>query len=482
MNTISNHKNIVKSTSIFGFVQVLRLVIRIVSNKFISLFLGPSGIGLIGLFENTILLISSLTSLGISTTGVREVALAENNPEQEAEIIAVLNKWSIILGFFGAIVTVLFSGFLSILVFGSSDKYYLFMLLSVSFFFSAFSSTRAAILQGKRKLKLIVISNIIASFFIAISSLTLYYFYRIDAIVYVLLVSSFITFVVNIAVTRTLAKSQYSISFRTAFLKGQRLIKLGFLLSINVIFGQVCFYIIRVFLNFADASNETLGFYETNNVLLVAYLGMVFSAMSNDYYPSLTAIIDEQNEFVKLVNDQVEIAILIVTPAIIFMYLADVYIIKILYSDKFLPVIEILKISLFSLILRAIAWPLGFIALAKGNNREYFKQNVMSDGLNILLTILFYSLFGLQGIGIALVLNTLVFLVYLLIFAKRAYAFQFNYSVKKVIFICLTLGILAFGSKMIFNSKFQYFILGILFVFSALYSLLLIKKRIKSKV
>ena len=231
MNTISNHKNIVKSTSIFGFVQVLRLVIRIVSNKFISLFLGPSGIGLIGLFENTILLISSLTSLGISTTGVREVALAENNPEQEAEIIAVLNKWSIILGFFGAIVTVLFSGFLSILVFGSSDKYYLFMLLSVSFFFSAFSSTRAAILQGKRKLKLIVISNIIASFFIAISSLTLYYFYRIDAIVYVLLVSSFITFVVNIAVTRTLAKSQYSISFRTAFLKGQRLIKLGFLLS-----------------------------------------------------------------------------------------------------------------------------------------------------------------------------------------------------------------------------------------------------------
>lgn len=479
MNIISNHKNIIKSTSIFGLVQVMRLLIKIVSNKFISLFLGPSGIGLIGLFENTILLISSLTSLGINTTGVREVALADNNPEQESEVIALLNKWSIILGFFGALVAVLLSGYLSILVFGNSDKYYLFILLSISFFFSAFSTTRAAILQGKRKLKLIVSSNIIATFFIAISSLTLYYFYRVEAIVYVLLVSSFITFIVNIIVTRKIAKSQHRISFREAFFKGQRLIKLGFLLSINVIFGQVCFYGIRVFLNFADASNETLGFYETNNVFLIAYFGIVFSAMSNDYYPSLTAIINKQNEFVKLVNDQIETAVLIVTPAIIFMCLTDVYIIKILYSDKFLPVIEILKISLFAILLRAIVWPLGFIALAKGDNKEYFKQNVMSDGLNILLTILFYTFFGLKGIGIALVLTTLLFLIYLLIFVKRAYAFQFNDSVKKVLFICLSIGIITFITKIFLILNFQYFILVPLLVFSVLYSFLMIKKRIK---
>jgi len=134
MNIISNHKNIIKSTSIFGLVQVMRLLIKIVSNKFISLFLGPSGIGLIGLFENTILLISSLTSLGINTTGVREVALADNNPEQESEVIALLNKWSIILGFFGALVAVLLSGYLSILVFGNSDKYYLFIYFQLVFF------------------------------------------------------------------------------------------------------------------------------------------------------------------------------------------------------------------------------------------------------------------------------------------------------------------------------------------------------------
>ena len=174
---------------------------------------------------------------------------------------------------------------------------------------------------------------------------------------------------------------------------------------------------------------------------------MVFSAMSNDYYPSLTAIISKQESFISLVNDQIETAVLLVTPAIMFLYITDTYVIKILYSNEFLPVIQILKIALFSIILKAVVWPLGFIALAKGNNKEYFKQNVFSDLLNIILTITFFTFFGLQGIGMATVLTTLFFLIYLLFFVKREYAFEFKRNVKQGIFLSLIIGIIALFTK-----------------------------------
>src|SRR5690554_8165062 len=71
----SNYKSLFKATGLFGIVEFIRLLLRIVVNKFASLYLGPAGVGLLGLIENTVQLIISFTSFGINFTGVREIAV-----------------------------------------------------------------------------------------------------------------------------------------------------------------------------------------------------------------------------------------------------------------------------------------------------------------------------------------------------------------------------------------------------------------------
>ena len=53
MAQAEGYKNIFKSTFLFGFVQVFNIAVKVVLNKIAAILLGPSGMGIIGLFNNS---------------------------------------------------------------------------------------------------------------------------------------------------------------------------------------------------------------------------------------------------------------------------------------------------------------------------------------------------------------------------------------------------------------------------------------------
>ena len=84
-NKDNSYSHILKYTGIFGGVQGLNILVGVVRNKFAALFLGPSGMGLLSLFNSTVNLISSSTNLGIPTTGVKMVS--EKYEESGREVV-----------------------------------------------------------------------------------------------------------------------------------------------------------------------------------------------------------------------------------------------------------------------------------------------------------------------------------------------------------------------------------------------------------
>ncbi|MEW5676005.1 oligosaccharide flippase family protein [Flavobacterium enshiense] len=477
------HKSIFKATGIFGFTQVMKIVLKILTGKFAALFLGPAGVGIVGLLNNTLSLISAVTGLGLNVSSVREVAIAEseNNQQKVSEVIVLLNRWSIAIGLIGAIISLGFSKLLSRWTFGTAEYDYWFVILSVYFLFTSISSAQTAIMQGKRMLRKIVISSVVSTFFIAIITVPIYYFYGLQGIVPVILLSSVITVLANFFMIRDLRNQKISMSLKETLVKGKSMIKLGILLSLNVVFGQFCIFIIKLFLNGQGSSAQILGFYEVSTVIVVSYLGMVFSAMSNDFYPALTSLRDEKEKFVKLVNHQTESALLIVTPAIIFLYFLAPLMIQVLYSKEFLQVVVILKAALFSVILKAITWPLGFIILAKGNNRQYFKQEIVGDSMNIVFTLVFYHYFGLSGIGFASVLMFLLYGLYVYYVVNRKYGFTYDRITLIAILKSFGLGLLAMISIFVLDYPVAYLPLGFLFIVSVILSAYEFNKKVGFK-
>lgn len=479
--TIDNsHKTILKSTGVFGVMQVMKMCISIVGSKFVAVFLGPVGIGTVGLLNNTLTIISSISSFGINTTSVREIAIADNDTDKTKlnQTIYIIQRITFAVGLFGAFIAIIFSSLLSKWTFGNASYYHWFILLSVNFLLTSYTSSNVAILQGKRMLKIIAISNVISSIVITLTTVLIYYFYRFEGIVPVILVSSAIHMGVNLYFTRSFKTGQIHFDFSEIIQKSLPILKLGFLLSINVIFGHICTFLIKLYLNGNGTTSQVLGFYEVSTVILISYVGMIFSSMSIDFYPRLTAIHDDNKKVKDLVNNQLEISLLLITPAIVLLYVIAPLVVQLLYTEDFSPVVLILKAALFAVIIKSIIWPLGFIILAKGNKKQYFKQELVSDFLNVSLTILLYHSFGLIGIGVATVLNFSLYGFYVYSIVYKKYDFSFRKDTSKIIVFSVCCGLFCCVSNFCMDEFYFRINAGGVFVVSVVYSYITLDKLI----
>lgn len=482
MNQKSFHSIIFKSTGLFGISQLIKIIVRVVTNKVAALFLGPTGIGIIGLLENILALILGFTNFGIASSSVREIALVTDDADtenlKEQRLLKIIYKWALGTGILGLLVTVIFAKAISQEVFNTTSNYYLVLFLSLYFIFTSISTIRLAVLQAKKRISTIVKYNIITAVFSSIIAVLGYYSMGIEAIIPVLVFTSFIGFLTSLYFTRHIRILQEPIFIKQVFNEGLPMVKLGLLLSVSVIFGQICFYIIRWFLK-ENYSFETLGFYQVSNTILIGYLGLVFTAMATDFYPRLCNYENEIKQFNKLINDQTEVALLLVVPAIIFLYLIAPYLIVFLYSEDFLQVLPILKIGLFAIILKAIVWPTGFITLVKGNKLLYLKQSLLGDGVNVIASIILFYYFGLIGLGIAMVTMFLVSGIYNYYIAVKYYNFEYRKETLQIILFSLLIGVIVCISVMFLGFSVFNPITILCLLFSVIYSVKKLKEKLK---
>lgn len=462
---------------------MLKILVGIISAKFVAIFLGTTGIGLVGLLQNTLAIISSITGFGINISGVRMVTLAnaEENHQEFSKTVLVLKRASITTGILGVFLTLILAKPLSIWTFGSAEYTNWFLVLSINFIFSSLAINKMALLQGTRSMKEIAVSTVVYAVLVTAVTLPIYYFFKMEGIVAVLILTAVLNYAINWFFARKISVVPVSVGIKETILRSKEMIQLGFLLSINVIFGQITAYLLKLYFNFQHASESVLGLYVVATTLLLTYVGMVFSAMSTDFYPRLTQVQTDNNKVKEMVNDQIEVALLLLTPLVVIFYFLAPFLITILYSDDFLGVVLILKWALLAIIIKAIIWPLAFIILAKGEKKLYFKQEILGDAMNIIFTIIGYYYFGLIGIGLAMVFNYSVYGIYVFLVVRKKFNYNFRKNTTTLMIKSLFLGIAAASTVTFLDYPNGYVILAVLSILSIYFSYFELNKRIDLK-
>ena len=88
-NDKDTYRQILKTTSILGGVQLFQILIQIIRSKFLAVFLGTSGMGIVGLLTATTGLIGSITNFGLGTSTVKNIAEA-NATGSEHRIMTIV--------------------------------------------------------------------------------------------------------------------------------------------------------------------------------------------------------------------------------------------------------------------------------------------------------------------------------------------------------------------------------------------------------
>src|SRR5690554_5440581 len=350
----NSYRQVMKATSLFGGVQVFNILVSIVRSKFIALWIGPTGYGIAALFTSTLGLVNGITNFGLDRSAVKDISFNNNeHPEKTPRTIHILRRLIWFTAILGSLVMIIGSPWLSEFAFESREYTLSFIMISLALLFKQLSSGQLAVLQGLRKLKKLAKANLYGNLVALLITLPLYYFYRIDAIVPAIIISSFVAFIFTYYYSQTENIEKIELTNKEAFTEGKPMIRLGVMLSISSMIGLLVAYIIQVFISQTGGVQE-VGLYNAGFVILNSYVGLIFTAMETDYFPRLSAIADKIEAIRKTVFEHAFIAILLITPIVVVFLTVAPLIIVLLYINEFTPIIEMVGRGIVEMIFKAV--------------------------------------------------------------------------------------------------------------------------------
>ncbi len=443
--TKSSYQQIMKATSIFGGVQVFNIIITIIRSKFVAVLLGPAGMGISGLLTTTLGLMTSLTNLGLARSAVRDISASNStqNEEKISETVSVFRKLVWITGLLGMISTLTLSPYLSYATFGNYNYTVAFMFLSATLLIGQLTVGQSVLLQGLRKISWMAKAGIYSSVVGLFTSIPLYYLYGIKGIVPAIIISSISVYIIQCFFAKRIDIRTQAVSFKEAFQKGNGMIKLGLVLSVNGLITTGASYLIRIFISHSGSLDD-VGFYSAGFAIINTYIGMVFSAMITDYYPRLAAVHQSKTKFNELINQQIEIAIYILAPLICIFLVYIKWVIILIYSTKFLPIIEMIQWGILAIFFKTLGWAIGVLLAAKGHSKHLFWNELIANAYLLVFNVLGYYLFGLKGLGISFLVGFFLHFLQIYFFTKIKYGYVLESKVFGQFIIFLMAGIVCF--------------------------------------
>lgn len=475
----SSYRQIMKATSLFGGVQAFNIIISIIRSKFIAVLLGPAGMGIMGLLTSAIGLIGSLTNFGLGTSAVKDIAAANStgNSQRISLVVTVLKRLVWITGVLGMIGTLILSPWLSQLTFGNNDYTIAFIWISITLLFAQLSSGQLVILQGLRKLQNLAKANIIGSSLGLFVTLPLYYIWGIDGIVPGIIGTALVTLILSWLFSRNISIDSIKVPRRRTYSEGKNMLRMGFFISISGLLSVGASYIVRVYIS-RTGGVEQVGLYSAGFAIINTYVGLIFNAMGTDYYPRLSAVAQNNQLCKQTINQQAEIALLILAPILIIFLIFIKWVVILLYSNQFIAVNGMIYWAALGMFFKAVTWAIGFILLAKSASKIFFLSELIANIYLLIFNILGFKYFGLEGLGISFLVSYIFSLIQVFFIAKIKYKFSFDRALIKIFSIQIGLAISSFIAVNYFSDPYPYIIGLVLISISSWYSIMELDKRL----
>ncbi len=444
-----SYRSILKSTSLIGGASFINILIGMVKTKFVAILLGPTGVGLMGMLVQITSLVTTVSGMGLSSSGVRQVAEAVGTGDDEriACTVKTLRRTVWLTGTAGMLVMILACVPFSMVTFNSTDYALHITFLSVIVLLAAVTSGQACILQGTRRIADLAKISVIGAANGTLISIPCFYLWGQDGIIVSLILCAVASLTTSWWFARRVTVKDVKVPWRASVGEARQMFALGIGIMGAGLVSVLSMYLIRVILLRQFDLND-VGIYQAAFILSGILVGFVLNAMGTDYYPRLTAVAHDNDQVHWMVNEQSEISILLALPLLAAMMVFAPLIIQIFYAESFAAAVPVLRWCLLGALGRVLSWPLGFVMLAKGRGRLYFVTELLGASVHVAAVYGFGLLFGLAGAGVAFMAMYVFYTVLMLIVAHRLIGATWQPRVVKLIVMAILVmaSLIALGS------------------------------------
>ncbi|MEJ7677584.1 MAG: hypothetical protein WKG06_06895 [Segetibacter sp.] len=223
-----------------------------------------------------------------------------------------------------------------------------------------------------------------------------------------------------------------------------------------------------------------VGLYIAGFAIINTYVGLVFNAMSTDYYPRLAVVANDNVKCRIEINQQGEIALLILAPIlIVFLVFIDQAVV-LLYSKEFTAATQMIYWAVLGIFFKAVSWAIAFIFIAKSEGK-FFLNELVANIYLLSLNIAGYYFMGLTGLGISFLVAYFLYFIQVYLLSKSRYAFSLEKRFLKVFLLQFALALACFLVIQILHKTYAFIFGTGIIITSSIFSFAELDKRLGLK-
>lgn len=410
--------NLRNTTILTFFATVTKMVAALVINKVVAIYAGPSGLALIGQFQNFTKLVMTIAQGAINTGVTKYTAEYGHRNDKISALFSTAGKISIVSSLIVGASVFLLSEFLSLYFLKSEHLQYVFQIFGISLILFVLNNLLLSIINGFKETRTWVSINIIQSLLHLFYTSLLVYLFGVDGALISLVTSQAIVFFVTLWKLRNhtvLTLNKFKGKFDP--LEAKKLLSFVAMALVTALTAPVTHMLIRNYI-VETLSWEKAGHWQAMWYVSTMFLMVINTTLSIYYLPKLSELVEKEDLRKELWQGYKFIMPLVFFMASFVFAMRD-FIIWILFTPDFDPMRELFLWQLIGSVLKVAAQLLAYLMLAKVMMKSFIITEIFFSVNFFLLSIIFIDNHGLVGMSYSFALNYLIYFFSMIFITKK---------------------------------------------------------------
>lgn len=405
--------NLFKITSLNSLSVALKIGIGLITSKILAVFVGPSGMALVGNLRNFLTSLENISTLGFQNGIVKYTAESEKSRIELQKIISTVFIALVGVAILLSIILFCSASYWNEKIFGDNTEYLVvFKVLSFVLPTYGFSIFFVAVVNGLGKFKKVISINIIGNIVGLLTSVFLIIqFKTIGALMAIIIAPSLLFFITFYLVQKEIQIFQFIKLDVFDFKVLRNLSAYSLMTLVSSVFGPFVFLAIRNHI-IQDLGIEQAGYWETMTRISSYYLMFVSAILSVYFLPKLSKAQNNQetkNVFLQYYKYILPVFVL----ALAVLYFSRFFVVQLLFTKEFLPVTNLFFWQLLGDVFKVCALIFGYQFFAKRKTLMFILTELFSLSVLYFSSLYFIKEFQIEGVVMAYALNNLIYFIIL---------------------------------------------------------------------
>lgn len=409
-----------KITSLNSLSVALKIGIGLITSKILAVFVGPSGMALVGNLRNFLTSLENISTLGFQNGIVKYVAENEKSKQEFQKIITTVFITLLVTALFLSGILFFNAGYWNTRIFGSNTEYLLvFKALSLVLPFYVMSIFFIAVINGLGKFQKVIGINIIGNTIgLLVSIFLILQFKTVGALLATIVAPALLFFVTFYLIQKEIKIFQI---IKLPFFDFQVLKNLSsysLMALVSSVFGPIVFLAIRNHI-IQDLGIEQAGYWETITRVSTYYMLFVSTILTVYFLPKL-AKASTLSETKTVFWQYYKVILPLFVLALTVLYFSRYFVVEVIFTKEFLPVTNLFFWQLLGDVFKVCSLILGYQFFAKKLTTAFIITELFSLLLLYFLSLFCIKVFQIEGVVIAYAFQNLIYFIVLSIYFRKS--------------------------------------------------------------